>query len=410
MDEEMMFEMSAGSLEGLPSVGEMFDLTGKVAVVSGTIGLALSVIYRLASCGAKVVFGARRETVGQMAEERLREMGLDVRFHKLDVSSVESCREIVAFAEQTYGTVDIVVPVAAAFFARAFVDIKESEYDHIVDVDQKGQYFLVQAAARSMIRGKKGGKVVTVASVAYRGEDMPKLAMMTAYNTAKAGVVGEGADVTIVAGCGIHNCGDCDSEHDGIHTFYIGKNAKVHYIEKHYGEGEGTGKRILNPQTIVYLEEGASIVMDTSQIGGVDDTKRYTKCEANGANSEVQINEKLLTAGDQHAVSEMDVILNGAGARTRVVSRSVAKEQSTQVFYPRVQGNAPCFGHVSCDSIIMGAAKVRSIPEITCNHVDATLMHEAAIGKIAGEQLLKLETLGLTPEEAEEKILEGFLR
>ena len=125
--------------------------------------------------------------------------------------------------------------------------------------------------------------------------------------------VGEGADVTIVAGCGIHNCGDCDSEHDGIHTFYIGKNAKVHYIEKHYGEGEGSGKRILNPQTIVYLEEGASIVMDTSQIGGVDDTKRYTKCEANGANSEVQINEKLLTAGDQHAVSEMDVILNGEG-------------------------------------------------------------------------------------------------
>ena len=222
--------------------------------------------------------------------------------------------------------------------------------------------------------------------------------------------IGEGADVTIVAGCGIHNCGDCDSEHDGIHTFYIGKNAKVHYIEKHYGEGEGSGKRILNPQTIVYLEQGASIVMDTSQIGGVDDTKRYTKCEANGANSEVQINEKLLTAGDQHAVSEMDVILNGEGSRTRVVSRSVAKEASTQIFYPRVQGNAPCFGHVSCDSIIMGAAKVRSIPEISCNHVDAALMHEAAIGKIAGEQLLKLETLGLTPEEAEEKILEGFLR
>ena len=222
--------------------------------------------------------------------------------------------------------------------------------------------------------------------------------------------VGAWADVTIVAGCGIHNCGDCDSEHDGIHTFYIGKNAKVHYIEKHYGEGEGSGKRILNPQTIVYLEEGASIVMDTSQIGGVDDTKRYTKCEANGANSEVQINEKLLTAGDQHAVSEMDVILNGEGSRTRVVSRSVAKEASTQIFYPRVQGNAPCFGHVSCDSIIMGAAKVRSIPEISCNHVDAALMHEAAIGKIAGEQLLKLETLGLTPEEAEEKILEGFLR
>lgn len=166
--------------------------------------------------------------------------------------------------------------------------------------------------------------------------------------------------MTIVAGCGIHNCGDCDSEHDGIHTFYIGKNAKVHYIEKHYGEGEGSGKRILNPQTIVYLEEGASIVMDTSQIGGVDDTKRYTKCEANGANSEVQINEKLLTAGNQHAVSEMDVILNGEGSRTRVVSRSVAKEASTQIFYPRVQGNAPA--SATCRATRSSWARPRSAP------------------------------------------------
>ena len=150
--------------------------------------------------------------------------------------------------------------------------------------------------------------------------------------------------------------------------------------------------------------------MLTSQIAGVDDTKRYTKVVAEGANSEVMITEKLLTHADQHAVSEMDVILNGEGSRTRVISRSVAKEASTQVFYPRVQGNAPCFGHVSCDAIIMGTAKVRAIPEISCNHVDAGLIHEAAIGRIAGEQLLKLETLGLTPEEAEEKILEGFLR
>ena len=222
--------------------------------------------------------------------------------------------------------------------------------------------------------------------------------------------VGEGADVRIVAGCGIHNCGDCDSQHDGIHTFYVGKNAKVTYIEKHYGEGEGRGKRILNPQTIVYLEEGASIIMETSQIAGVDDTKRYTKVVAEGADSEVQITEKLLTDGEQHAISEMDVILNGAGSRTRVISRSVAKGSSTQLFYPRVQGNGPCFGHVSCDAIIMSEAKVRAIPEISCNHVDASLIHEAAIGRIAGEQLLKLETLGLTPEEAEEKILEGFLR
>ena len=222
--------------------------------------------------------------------------------------------------------------------------------------------------------------------------------------------VGEGAEVRIVAGCGIHNCGDCDSEHDGIHTFYVGKNAHVTYIEKHYAEGTGTGKRILNPQTVVYLEEGATITMETSQIAGVDDTKRYTKCVAQGANSEILITEKLLTHGGQHAVSEMDVILDGEGSRTRVISRSVAKEDSTQVFYPRVQGNTKCFGHVSCDAIIMGSAKVRAIPEISCNHVDASLIHEAAIGRIAGEQLLKLQTLGLTAEEAEEKILEGFLR
>lgn len=222
--------------------------------------------------------------------------------------------------------------------------------------------------------------------------------------------IGEGAQVKIVAGCGIHNCGDCDSEHDGIHTFHVGKNARVTYIEKHYGEGEGRGKRILNPQTVVYLDEGAFINMETSQIAGVDDTKRYTKLVAQGKNAEILITEKLLTHGSQHAESEMDVILDGEDSKTRVVSRSVAKDDSVQVFYPRVQGNCACFGHVSCDSIIMGNAKVRSIPEISCNHVDAGLMHEAAIGKIAGEQLLKLQTLGLTAEEAEEKILEGFLR
>ena len=221
--------------------------------------------------------------------------------------------------------------------------------------------------------------------------------------------IGEGADVKIVAGCGIHNCGDCDSEHDGVHTFHVGKNARVTYVEKHYGEGEGTGKRVLNPQTILYLEEGASVMLETVQIKGVDDTKRYTKAVV-GANAEFVVQEKLLTHGSQYAESEMDVFLNGEGARTRVVSRSVAQDDSVQIFYPRVEGNEPCFGHVACDAIIMGNAKVKAIPEITCNHVDAGLVHEAAIGKIAGEQILKLMTLGLTAEEAEEKILEGFLR
>lgn len=222
--------------------------------------------------------------------------------------------------------------------------------------------------------------------------------------------IGEGAVVTINAGCGIHNCGSCDSEHEGIHTFHVGKNAQVTYSEVHYGEGEGSGKRILNPQTILYLEEGAKVTLDTTQIRGVDDTKRYTKAVLMGPNAEFIVQEKLLTHGEQHAESEMDIILDGEGSSTRVISRSVAQDRSTQTFYPRVVGNTACFGHVQCDSIIMGTAKVRSIPEISCNHVDASLIHEAAIGKIAGDQILKLQTLGLSYEEAEEKILEGFLR
>ena len=222
--------------------------------------------------------------------------------------------------------------------------------------------------------------------------------------------IGEGADVTIIAGCGIHSCGDCDSSHEGIHTFHVGKNAKVKYVEKHYGEGEGSGKRILNPQTVLYLEEGANVTLETAQIRGVDDTKRYTKAECRGAGSEIILRENLLTHGNQKAVSEMDVFLSGFDSKVQVISRSVAQEQSTQIFYPRVEGNTKCFGHVQCDAIIMGNAKVRAIPEITCNHVDASLIHEAAIGRIAGEQILKLMTMGLSAEEAEEKILEGFLR
>ena len=222
--------------------------------------------------------------------------------------------------------------------------------------------------------------------------------------------IGEGADVTIIAGCGIHSCGDCDSSHEGIHTFHVGKNARVKYVEKHYGEGEGSGKRILNPQTVLYLEEGANVTLETAQIRGVDDTKRYTKAECRGAGSEIILRENLLTHGDQKAVSEMDVFLSGFDSKVQVISRSVAQEQSTQIFYPRVEGNTKCFGHVQCDAIIMGNAKVRAIPEITCNHVDASLIHEAAIGRIAGEQILKLMTMGLSAEEAEEKMLEGFLR
>ena len=220
--------------------------------------------------------------------------------------------------------------------------------------------------------------------------------------------IGENCDVTIVAGCGIHNCGDQESRHDGIHTFHVGRNSHVHYSEKHYAEGDGTGAKVFNPQTIVYLDEGASIQMDTVQIRGVDSTKRYTKIVC-GKDAEAVITERLLTHGTQSAHSDMEIVLDGEGSKGRVISRSVAQDQSSQVFYPRMVGNAACFGHVQCDSIIMGEAKIKSIPAITANCTEARLVHEAAIGKIAGDQLLKLETLGLTPEEAEERILEGFL-
>ena len=221
--------------------------------------------------------------------------------------------------------------------------------------------------------------------------------------------IGEDCDVDIVAGCGIHNCGAEASRHDGLHTFYVGKNSHVKYTEKHYGEGDGTGGRIMNPQTVVYLEEGASIQMDTVQIRGVDSTKRETKIVV-GKDAEAIITEKLLTHGEQTAESDMEIILDGEGANGRVVSRSVAQDQSQQVFYPKVTGNARCFGHVQCDSIIMGQAKISSVPEIAANDTEAQLIHEAAIGKIAGEQLIKLMTLGLTEQEAEEKILDGFLQ
>lgn len=221
--------------------------------------------------------------------------------------------------------------------------------------------------------------------------------------------IGADCDVVIVAGCGIHNAGDKKSEHSGIHTFHVGENSKVQYVEKHYGEGEGTGERVMNPRTEVYLEKNASITLDTTQLRGVDSTERYTKIVVKEG-AEAIVTEKLLTHDKQKAVSEMDVILAGEGASSRVISRSVAQDDSEQIFYPRMIGDDAGFGHVQCDSILMGKAKIQSIPAIIANHPDAQLVHEAAIGRIAGDQLLKLMTLGLTAEEAEEEILNGFLR
>ena len=221
--------------------------------------------------------------------------------------------------------------------------------------------------------------------------------------------IGEDADVLIVAGCGIHNNGDKASEHDGIHSFHIGKNAKIKYVEKHYGEGDGNGERILNPTTTIEMEENSFCEMETVQIKGVDSTKRDTTAKLK-AGARLVIMEKLMTHGNQVAHSDVVIELNGEGASSQIISRSVAKDNSTQVFYPRAVGNAPCRAHVQCDSIIMGNAHIRSIPEIAANHCDANIVHEAAIGRINNDQLLKLQTLGKTEEEAEEIIINCFLK
>ena len=221
--------------------------------------------------------------------------------------------------------------------------------------------------------------------------------------------VGESADVVIVAGCGIHNCGNQDSQHDGVHRFFVEKNAKVKYVEKHYGEGDGTGKRILNPVTEVHLGEGSAMEMEMVQIKGVDSTVRTTHADV-AAGASLVVRERLMTHGEQKAESIYVTELNGDGSRADVVSRSVAKDSSYQKFDSRITGNAACTGHTECDAIIMGNARILAVPQLEANNIDAALIHEAAIGKIAGEQIIKLMTLGLTEQEAEEQIVSGFLK
>ena len=221
--------------------------------------------------------------------------------------------------------------------------------------------------------------------------------------------IGDNCDVTIVAGCGISNCGDQDSAHDGMHRFFIGKNSRIKYVEKHYGEGDGKGKRIMNPGTDVNIGEGSSVEMEMVQIKGVDDTVRKTTVKLE-KNAKLVVHERLMTHGNQRADSDYIIELNGDGSSADVVSRSVAKDESVQVYRSRIIGSAVCSGHTECDAIIMDKAKVVAIPELEANNVDAALIHEAAIGKIAGDQLIKLMTLGLTAAEAEEQIVNGFLK
>ena len=221
--------------------------------------------------------------------------------------------------------------------------------------------------------------------------------------------IGEDCDITIVAGCGIHNGGSEASEHSGIHSFFVSKNAKVKYVEKHYGQGDGNGQNVMNPTTYVELDENSHLEMETVQIKGVDSTERKTTAKV-AKNATLIVHEKIMTHGNQSAVTEFEVELNGENSGTHVISRSVARDNSHQRFVSRIKGNNKCSGHTECDAIIMDNATVAAVPEILAVDPDASLIHEAAIGKIAGEQLIKLMTLGLTEKEAEEEIVNGFLR
>lgn len=221
--------------------------------------------------------------------------------------------------------------------------------------------------------------------------------------------IGDNCDVMIVAGCGIHNCGDQESSHDGIHRFFVGKNSRVKYVEKHYGEGDGSGARIMNPVTEVEMGEGSEMEMEMVQIKGIDSTLRTTNAKV-GKNARLVVTERLMTHGSQRAESRFNVDLNGEDSSANVISRAVARENSVQIFKSAINGNAKCSGHTECDAIIMDSANISAIPEITANNPDAALIHEAAIGKIAGEQIIKLMTLGLTEQEAEEEIVNGFLK
>lgn len=292
-----------------------------------------------------------------------------------------------------------------------------------------GLHDVPEGAYNLRINGQAGGRATTANIDIVTKEDKPGIDIIIKPGTVKESVhipvllsqtglkelvyndfmIGDNCDVTIIAGCGIHNAGDQASEHSGIHTFHVGKNSKVRYVEKHYGQGDGSGERIMNPSTVIDLAQDAYMEMDTVQIKGVDSTRRSTKAVlADGAT--LLIKEKLMTHGKQTAETCFEVELNGQGSGANVISRSVARDDSKQVFLAKINGNNRCSGHSECDAIIMDRASVKAIPEITANHVDASLIHEAAIGKIAGEQLVKLMTLGLTEAEAEAHIVDGFLK
>jgi len=260
-------------------------------------------------------------------------------------------------------------------------------------------------------KDKPGIDIIVKAGTKNQSVHIPVIVTKSGVNdlTYNDFYIEDDCDVLIVAGCGIHNSGSDKSEHDGIHSFHIGKNSRIKYVEKHYGQGEGTGERVLNPETIIEMDENSYCEMEMIQIKGVDSTKRETTAHLK-AGAKLLMMEKLMTHGKQYARSDMEINLDGVGASAQIISRSVAKDESEQIFYPRAVGNAACRAHVQCDSIIMDNARIRSIPEIAANHYDAQIVHEAAIGRINNDQLIKLQTFGMSEEEAEEIIIQGFLK
>lgn len=282
------------------------------------------------------------------------------------------------------------------------------------NIRKNGEGMVRQSTKNIIIEPKKdkpGIDIIVRAGTKNESVHIPVIVTESGVNdvTYNDFYIEEDCDVLIVAGCGIHNSGSQKSEHDGIHTFHIGKNARVKYVEKHYGQGEGTGERVLNPTTEIEMDENSYCEMETVQIKGVDSTLRETNARLK-AGAKLLMMEKLMTHGKQVAHSNMVINLDGKDASAQIISRSVAKDESEQVFYPRAVGNAACRAHVQCDSIIMDNARIRSIPEIAANHYDAQIVHEAAIGRINNDQLIKLQTFGMSEEEAEEIIIQGFLR
>ncbi len=282
------------------------------------------------------------------------------------------------------------------------------------NIRKNGEGMVRQSTKNIIIEPKKdkpGIDIIVRAGTKNESVHIPVIVTESGVNdvTYNDFYIEEDCDVLIVAGCGIHNSGSQKSEHDGIHTFHIGKNARVKYVEKHYGQGEGTGERVLNPTTEIEMDENSYCEMETVQIKGVDSTLRETNARLK-AGARLLMMEKLMTHGKQVAHSNMVINLDGKDASAQIISRSVAKDESEQVFYPRAVGNAACRAHVQCDSIIMDNARIRSIPEIAANHYDAQIVHEAAIGRINNDQLIKLQTFGMSEEEAEEIIIQGFLK